>query len=466
MFTLYNSKTHQKEPFVPLVENKVSYYACGPTVYNYVHIGNLRCYIFCDTLNRFLRYKGFDVKFAMNLTDVDDKTIRDSSKAGKSLREFTQFYGDAFLDDLKTLGIKKPDYIIRATEEVDEMIQLIQILLEKGFAYKAESGDVFFKISRFHEYGKMAGIDREKLKANADGRLADDYQKEDAQDFVLWKAWVPNDGEVVWDAPFGKGRPGWSIECSAMARKYLGQPIDIHAGGIDLIFPHHTNEIAQSECAYGCEFVRNWVHCAFLIVNGHKMSKSLGNFYTLRDLMQKGYSPLAIRFELLKAHYRATIDFQEQSLSGNETVIEKLSNLVLRLKDKNYGQGWGQREQAVKDVLSQFECALDDDLNMPLALSYVFEFISEVNKNFEVLSEEDKKEILSCLYRLDEVLALIPQVSSDITEEQEKMIKEREEYRKLKQWDKADALKQELLKMGIEIKDTPNGPLVKNLNLS
>ena len=464
MLKLFNSKTHQKEEFVPISDKQVTYYACGPTVYNYVHIGNLRSYMFSDILNRYLRYKGYAVKFAMNLTDVDDKTIRDSAKSGKSLKEFTTFYGDAFLKDLETLRIKRPDFIIRATEEIEAMIELIQLLLDKGYAYKTSSGDVFFKISKFADYGKMAGLDKAQLKANAGGRLADDYEKEDAQDFVLWKAWVPSDGPVVWDAPFGKGRPGWSIECSAMSRKYLGQPIDIHSGGIDLIFPHHTNEVAQSECAYGVEFVRTWMHCAFLIVNGKKMSKSLGNFYTLRDLMDKGYSALAVRYELLKAHYRATIDFQESQLKGNESVIEKLGDLVLRLKDdKTSGAGWSDLDKALERAQHDFEEAMDDDLNVPVALAALFDFIGDVNKNFAVLSVADKKRICDFLYRLDEVLALIPRVSSDVTPEQQELIDKREAYRKEKNWTEADALKERLKEMGIEVKDTPTGPQIKKL---
>ncbi len=460
MLKLFNTAEHSKQEFKPIRENEVRFYGCGPTIYNYAHIGNLRAYIFYDLLNRYLRYKGFNVTFAMNLTDVDDKTIRDSRAQGKSLREFTDFYADAFFKDCAALHIKKPDHIIRATEEIDSMIELIQLLLEKGHAYKAKSGDVFFKISTFSNYGKMAGIEPEKLRANADGRLADEYDKEDVQDFALWKAYTEKDGDVYWDTPFGKGRPGWSLECSAMARKYLGQPIDMHVGGVDLIFPHHTNEIAQSECAYGCKFVNYWVHNAHLMVNGRKMAKSANNFYTLRDLLDKGYSAEAIRYELIKAHYRMTMDFQENNLQGNQTVIDKLSNLISRLDEPKTGLGWEDCERAIEAVLTGFEKGLDDDLNMPIALASVFDFISSVNKNFDTLSLDNAQKIKDVILKLDTVLALLPKKKEQkLTAEQEALIQKRQEYRLAKDWANADAVKQQLLEMGIIVKDTPNGPV-------
>jgi len=332
MLQFYNTRTKKLEEFKPLKGNQVRMYGCGPTVYNYAHIGNLRAYIFYNLLRRYLLYKGYDVLFAMNLTDVDDKTIRSSREKGKSLRDYTTYYADLFFKDCETLNIAKPDIVIRATDEIDAMVETIQILMDKGHAYKAPSGDIFFKISSFPEYGEMANIDASKLRANADGRLADDYDKEDAQDFALWKAWTPDDGDVFWDTPIGKGRPGWHIECSTMSHKYLGQPFDIHVGGVDLIFPHHTNEIAQSECAYGCQFVNFWIHNAHLMVNGKKMSKSLGNFYTLPDLLAKGYDARAIRYELIKSHYRQTMDFNEKNMEGNKTVIDRLMNFMERLE--------------------------------------------------------------------------------------------------------------------------------------
>ena len=461
MITFYNTASREKQEFIPIEANKVRFYACGPTIYNYSHIGNFRAYMFYDLMNRFLRYKGFDVTFAMNLTDVDDKTIRDSRAAGKSLREFTDFYADAFFKDFETLHIQKPDHIIRATEEIDSMIELINLLLEKGHAYKAPSGDVFFKISSFKEYGKMAGIKINQLKANADGRLADEYDKEDAEDFALWKAYTEKDGDVFWETPFGKGRPGWSLECSAMARKYLGQPIDMHLGGVDLIFPHHTNEIAQSECAYGEKFVNYWVHNAHITVNGKKMSKSLGNFYTVQDLLDKGYTPLSIRYELLKSHYRVTMDFNESNLPGNQTVIEKLSNFINRLKENKVGNGWEDLDQVLSAVKTGFDAGLDDDLNMPVSLAALFSFINDVNKNFDSLSTEDAQKIIDQMYKFDMVLGLLPDLNNkkELTEEQMRLINERQTYRLEKNWVKADELKKILLDQGIEVKDTPQGPV-------
>lgn len=460
MLSLFNTASHSIEEFKPIREGEVRFYGCGPTIYNYAHIGNLRAYIFYDLLNRYLRYKGYRVSFAMNLTDVDDKTIRDSRASNKSLREFTDFYADAFFKDCAALHIKRPDYVIRATEEIDAMIELIELLLKKGHAYIAKSGDVFFKISSFADYGKMAGIEPEKLRANADGRLSDEYEKEDVQDFALWKAYTEKDGDVYWDTPFGRGRPGWSLECSAMARKYLGQPIDMHLGGVDLIFPHHTNEIAQSECAYGCKFVNYWVHNAHLMVNGKKMAKSSHNFYTLSDLLSKGYSAEAIRYELIKAHYRLTMDFQESNLQGNQTVIDKLVNLMNRLDLPKNGAGWAEVESALTDVRTGFENGLDDDLNMPVALAALFEFITRVNKNFDSLNVDDAQKIKKQILQFDTVLALLPaQKEQSLTPEQQALIEKRQAYRAAKDWAKADALKQELLAQGIEIKDTPTGPV-------
>ena len=460
MFTVYNTATHQKEIFRPIREGEVRFYGCGPTIYNYSHIGNMRAFVFYDLLNRYLRYKGYRVTFCMNLTDVDDKTIRDSRAAGKTLREFTDFYADAFLKDCAVLGIRKPDIVPRATEEIEAMIDLIQHLLDKGHAYQPERGDVFFKISSFKEYGKMAGIEPKSLLANADGRLADEYGKEDAQDFALWKAREERDGDNYWDTPFGQGRPGWSIECSAMARKYLGQPIDIHTGGVDLVFPHHTNEIAQSECAYGCTFVNYWMHNEHITVNGQKMSKSLGNCFTVSDLLNKGFSPEAIRYEFIKAHYRQKMDFQEQNMSGNESVIGRLGNFMERLRTEARGSGWPELLQVIQRALAGFEKGMDDDLNTPVALAAVFEFMNEVNKNFDRLNRSDAEMVLAAMEQFNTVLMILPkQKEHSLTPEQQALIDKRQIYRQAKDWAKADAVKQELLSQGIEVKDTPQGPV-------
>lgn len=461
MLTIYNTANHRKEVFKPIRDGEVRFYGCGPTVYNYAHIGNMRAFVFYDLLNRYLRYKGYKVTFCMNLTDVDDKTIRDSQKAGQKLRDFTDFYAGEFFKDCATLHIQKPDINPRATEEIPAMVDLIQNLLDKGYAYRTEKGDVYFKIDQDKNYGQMAGIDAAALRVNADGRLsADEYEKENAQDFALWKAWEKRDGENYWETPFGKGRPGWHIECSAMSRKYLGQPFDIHTGGIDLVFPHHTNEVAQSECAYGTKFVNYWMHNEHITVNGKKMSKSLGNCFTLNELLAKGYSAEAIRYEFIKAHYRQRMDFQEASLAGNQSVIDKLGNLISRLKNEAKGKGWADLPMAISNLLAGFEKGMDDDLNVSVALACMFDFIGEVNKNFDKISPENAVQISEVLYRLDSVLAIFPaEKTQELTAAQQELIARRQEARLAKNWAEADELKKQLSAQGIEVKDTPTGPV-------
>ncbi len=459
MLRLYNTKSHNIEEFVPVQDGKVKMYGCGPTVYNLAHIGNLRAFVFYDVLNRVLRYKGYDVTFAMNITDVDDKTIRDSAASGQTLKDFTRHYTELFFKDWDTLNLKRPDKIICATDEIEAMIDLVSRLLEKGYAYKADSGDVFFKISSFKDYGQMAGIDPSRMLANADGRLADEYDKEDARDFALWKAWTPRDGDNAWEAPFGRGRPGWHIECSAMAHKYLGQPFDIHMGGVDLIFPHHTNEIAQSECAYGCEFVRYWMHNEHITVNGQKMSKSLGNCFTLSDLLAKGYSPASIRYEFIKSHYHQRMDFVESNLTGNQTVINRFEDFLKRLSEVKSGSGWDELPNVLQKAVDGFEKGLDDDLNLSVALASVFELMNTVNKNFPSLSKADADKITRQMRRFDEVLGVMPDIKEEtLPADIQELIDRRQACRLVKDWASADALKQELLSLGIEVKDTPQGP--------
>ena len=464
MLKVYNTKTHSVQEFIPLVDKQVKMYGCGPTVYNLAHIGNLRAFVFYDLLARVLRYKGYNLTFAMNITDVDDKTIRDSAASGKTLKEFTRHYTELFFKDWDTLNLKRPDKVIFATDEIEAMIDLVGRLLDKGYAYKAESGDIFFKIAKFADYGHMAGIDPARLMANADGRLADEYDKEDARDFALWKAWTPRDGDNVWDAPFGRGRPGWHIECSAMSHKHLGQPFDIHVGGIDLVFPHHTNEIAQSECAYGCEFVKYWMHNEHITVNGQKMSKSLGNCFTLTQLLEKGYSAAAIRYEFIKSHYRQRMDFMESNLSGNQTVINRLEDFLKRLSDVKNGSGWVELPETLKRASEGFEKGLDDDLNLSVALAAVFELMNTVNKNFDKLSVSDAEQITALMRRFDEVLAIMPEIKEDVLESDlQEILDKRQAARLAKDWATADALKAELIARGVEVKDTPNGPVWKRI---
>jgi cysteinyl-tRNA synthetase len=465
----YNSLTRKVEEFVPLEEGVVKLYSCGPTVYNYAHIGNLRAYVFNDLLKRYLRYRGYAVNHVMNITDVDDKTIRDSQKAGKSLKEFTDFYLAEFLKDLKALQIEPVDTMPRATEEIDGMIQMIQELLSRGHAYQAENGDVYFKVSSFSRYGELVQLDASTLKANADGRLqsADEYTKENAQDFALWKAYSGGDGEVSWESPFGAGRPGWHLECSVMSTKYLGQPFDIHTGGVDLKFPHHTNEIAQSECCCDETFVRYWMHNEHLLVNGKKMSKSEGNFYTLRDLIEKGYDLRAIRFELLKTHYRHQLDFREENLASDKKLVERIdeafSVLEKIISDASRAEesldGWSER---CKESIRAFTDAMDDDLNISAALAEVLALVKDVNREKDHLGIQDASDALAVLRGYEEVLGVVGEGSAKeaggaLDVEIQALIDERNAARKEKNFARADEIRDLLLARGIELKDTPEG---------
>lgn len=461
MLQFYNTKAHRLQTFQPLTDHHVRMYGCGPTVYDYAHIGNLRAFIFYDMLRRYLIYKGYAVTFAMNITDVDDKTIRSSKAKGQSLRDYTTFYMQEFFKDWARLDICMPDKVIRATDEIPAMVELIQLLLKKGHAYQTASGDIFFKISSFPSYGQMAGIDASKLRENANGRLSDEYEKEDAQDFALWKAWTPADGDVFWDTEIGKGRPGWHIECSAMSHKYLGQPFDIHTGGEDLIFPHHTNEIAQSECAYGTMFCNFFMHNAFLKVNGQKMSKSLGNFYTLQQLLDKGYSPRAIRYEFIKSHYRQVMDFQENNMAGNQTAVERLSDLWDRLSRAD-GSGWPEVDATLCAFKTNFEAAMDDDLNTPSALAAVFECVALINKSFAHISAADAAKIQQALTEVDAVLGLLDKAPTQaLPAEALALLEKRTAARAAKDWATADALKQQLQALGVTLKDTPTGTIAR-----
>jgi cysteinyl-tRNA synthetase len=364
----YNTLTNKVEEFKEIKKGEVTLYTCGPTVYNFVHIGNLRAMLAYDLIKRYLKYKGYKVKHVMNITDVDDKTINGAKMQGKSLKDYTRFYEKAFFDDLEKLNIQRADIIPRATEEIDPMVDMINILLKKGFAYKSKNGDIYFKILNAEKYGNLANLDIEKLKENADGRLdsADEYDKEDAKDFALWKMWDEDDGDVFWETEIGKGRPGWHTECCVMSKKYLGLPIDIHMGGVDLIFPHHTNEIAQAEAAYGKKFVNYWLHNEHLIVNGEKMSKSLGNFFTLKDLLEKGYEPMAIRYELLKTSYRQRLDFKEEDLPKNKEILKKFEEFLHKLDHAKGKKDEQKVKELIKGARSGFEKEMDNDLNIHL----------------------------------------------------------------------------------------------------
>ncbi|MBD3309693.1 cysteine--tRNA ligase, partial [Candidatus Woesearchaeota archaeon] len=457
---LYNTLTRKKEVFRPIDKGTVRMYNCGPTVYDYPHIGNCRAFLLGDLLRRYLEFKGLNVNQVMNITDVDDKTIRDSQKEGVSLKEFTERYTKAFMDDLASLNVKPATTYPKATEHIKDMVELVSILLDKGIAYKAEDG-IYFDVSKFKGYGKLAHINLEELKAGASERVkSDEYAKDKVQDFALWKAWDKDDGDVFWETEVGKGRPGWHIECSAMSRKYLGQPFDIHTGGIDLVFPHHENEIAQSEAAYGKKFVNYWVHNEFILVEGKKMSKSLGNFFTLRDLIQKGHDPFAIRYSLISAHYRQQLNFTIKGLEAAKQSVQRLQDCADKLRAWESDTEDNQDiPDLVKLAIDGFEAEMDDDLNISNALAIIFEFVKNINKLMleGKLSTEDAKNALELLQRFDAVLGVLKHEEQSLDEDIQALVEEREEARKNKDYEKADKIRDELKEKGIILEDTSQG---------
>jgi cysteinyl-tRNA synthetase len=456
----FNSFTREKEKFVPIERGKVKMYTCGLTVYDFGHIGNYRAFIFEDLLRRWLEYRGFKVTQVMNLTDVDDKAIKASIKNKVPLKEYTERYTKAFFEDVATLNIEKAEHYPKATEHIPEMVALITRLIEKGYAYKGEDGSIYYEVSKFKDYGKLANIKVENLKLGARVK-ADEYAKEEAQDFALWKAWNEEDGDAFWEAPFGKGRPGWHIECSAMSMKYLGETLDIHCGGVDNLFPHHENEIAQSEAATGKKFVNYWLHNEHLLIEGRRMAKSLGNYYTVRDLVTKGYDPKAIRYLLLATHYRQQVNFTFEGLEAAKNTLDRLTNFVHRLLDAD-GKGSGEQlKLLIGQVQNDFENAMDDDLNITVALAALFDFIRDINNLIDgnMLSKEEAHEAYSLMLRFDKVLGVIGEIKKEekLPKEAEELIRRREEARKAKDWKTADDIRQQLKAMGILIEDTSQG---------
>lgn len=463
MIKFYNSLTRQKEEFKPMNEKEVGMYSCGPTVYNYAHIGNFRAYIFSDLVRRVLEDYGYNVKLVMNLTDVDDKTIRNSKENHISLSEYTKKYKEAFFEDIKTLRIKPATVNPSATEHINEMIDIIKLLEKNGHTYEAD-GSIYFKISTFPEYGELANLDKQELKEGASGRVSsDEYDKENASDFVLWKAYTEEDGDVYWDSPFGKGRPGWHIECSAMSCKYLGKHFDIHTGGVDNKFPHHENEIAQNEAAFNEKFVNYWLHCEHLIVDGEKMSKSKGNFYTLRDLLNKGLSAEAIRYSLMNSHYRKQLNFTIEGINQSQSAIDRVNDLIFRLKDVNKTDA---DDSAVMKELEEsnknFFESIYDDLNVSEALGVFFSFIKSINISFDSINVSSRDAIIKFIERVNNIINCFnmngeKEIESSEEEKINKLIEERTLAKKEKNYKRADEIRDELNSMGIEIMDTPNG---------
>ena len=458
----YNTMTRRKEIFKPLEPGKAGIYNCGPTVYNYAHIGNFRAYVFEDLLKRYLRFKGYRVTQVMNLTDVDDKIINRCSRSGESIKDYTEKYKAAFFRDLKTLNIDPADIFPAATDHIPEMVELVKKLLEKGLAYRAEDGNIFFKISAFPEYGKLRRLDPEQMRTGE--RVdADEYDKESVHDFALWKAWKPGDGDVYWDTAIGRGRPGWHIECSAMSMKYLGETFDIHTGGVDNVFPHHENEIAQSEGATGHPFVRYWLHCEHLLWGKSKMSKSLGNIVYIRGLTEKGYSPASIRYTLLSTHYRQKLNFSPEMLDASESTLKRFDDLLFELEHVEKGAVSDTVRKVLESMMRDFEKAMDDDLNISPAIAAVFEAIRKINRfrRGTPLTEGDKEAILHALARVDSVLGVIfnrPGKAAEIDESHIlQKIAERNEARANRDWERADRIRDELDAKGIELVDRRDG---------
>ena len=458
--SFFNTMDRKQELFRPLHEGEARMYTCGPTVYNYAHIGNFRAYMFEDLLRRALEYAGYKVTQVMNLTDVDDKTIRDSRKQNMKLNDFTAIYKKAFFDDLKTLGIEPAEIYPAATDHIPEMIELVSTLMEKGYAYQAEDKSIYFSIDKFPEYGKLAKIDRENQRAGV--RIStDEYAKDSVADFALWKAWDENDGDVYWESPWGRGRPGWHIECSAMAMKYLGKTFDIHTGGIDNMFPHHEDEIAQSECANGCKYVNYWLHCAHLMVNGEKMSKSLGNFFTLRDLMDKGFKGREIRYVLLGAHYRKKLNFTFDALKQAASSLAYFDELFIRLKEVN-GAACADIDGFIASYDAEFNTAICDDLNVSGCNAVIFKLGAECNKRMDAgeISAADGAKILDLFRKFDRIFGFLnvdEARKADIPEEITAMAQRRVDAKKNKDWATADALRKEIQDAGYIIEDAPGG---------
>jgi cysteinyl-tRNA synthetase len=455
---LYNTLSRRMEEFQPLNPPNVKIYSCGPTVYDYVHIGNFRTFIFQDLLRRYLKYKGYVVYQCCNITDVDDKTIRSSHTEQINLGDYTQRYEKAFFEDLHTLNIEQAELYSRATEHIDEMVSLIKRLLDIGYAYDCE-GSVYYDISKFSEYGKLSHLSTSNLTRGARIK-ADKYNKEEAQDFALWKAWDLEDGDVYWNTELGKGRPGWHIECSAMSMKYLGETFDIHTGGVDLIFPHHENEIAQSEASTGKPFVRFWLHCEHLLVNGQKMSKSSGNYYTLKDLLKKGYGPLAIRYLLLSTNYKSPMNFTEEGLEQSKNTLERITQFINRTK---HNQGFNNHNPQMTEQLAEtrrrFQEAMDDNLNTPVAMAVIFELIRSVNNAIdeEKVSDQNLEEVYFLMMEFNEVLGIVKFEEIKLDSEIKLLIELREDARRRKDWKSADRLRNEILQKGVILEDTPQG---------
>jgi len=469
---LLNTLTGKKERFEPQSTPEVRMYTCGPTVYDYAHIGNYRTFVFQDVLRRFLRSRGYTLRHVMNLTDVDDRIIQNAAAAGVSISDYTGKFTKAFLEDIAALSVETPEHIVKATEHIEEMVALTERLGAKGFTYTSD-GSIYYRIAKFPAYGKLSKIDLTGIQDGASERIeADRYEKENARDFALWKA--PKPGEHSWQTRLGPGRPGWHIECSAMAMKYLGETLDIHTGGVDLCFPHHENEIAQSEAATGKPFVRYWLHAEHLIIDGEKMSKSLGNIRTLRDLLEQGQKPSTLRFLLASVPYRRQFNFTSDGLQQAASSVERLRNFAARLRVEKFPTGQGEAMAArVRKADEGFDAGMEDDLNTAQALATVFDLVRDVNTAADrgECKQGDAPAVLAFLAKFDRIFAVledndaakraalgIAATGGSISDEEvEKLIAERQAARKRRDFAASDRIRQELANRGIILEDTKDG---------
>jgi len=468
VITLYNTLSRKKEPFEPLQAGRVNFYSCGPTVYDFFHIGNARVFIVVDALRRYLSYRGYDVNFVQNYTDIDDKMINRAAEQGVSVSQLAEQYIQAYRDDAASLKIKEPDYAPRATEHVPQIIEIIKKLLDKDLAYEVD-GDVYYYIENFPQYGKLSQQGLEELSMGA--RIEVDDRKRHPMDFVLWKKEKP--GEPSWESPWGRGRPGWHIECSAMSMHYLGQTVDIHAGGQDLIFPHHENEIAQSEGATGKTFVQYWTHVGYLNINKEKMSKSLGNVLTVRELLKK-IDPYVLRFFMLSSHYRNPMNFSDEQIQQASSALERLHNLYYNLKDRLSIAEEGvldRDEEALLDYLkssrAKFIEVLDDDFNTAEAIAVLFELLKEANiylNRAQGLKKNVLEPILNFYKEVNEIFDFIEETEEELEQEIKELISKREEARKKKDFATADAIRDDLKERGIILEDTPQGVRWKKIS--
>ncbi len=455
---LYNSYGRKLLAFKPLRDKEVRMYTCGPTVWDYAHVGNFRTFLFEDLLRRFLKFKGYRVTQVKNITDVEDRIIRGMKEKGLSRKELAAFFEEAFMQDLDTLRIERAEFYPRATEHIPEMVKLIKTLLKMGFAYRGDDGSTYYDISKFKAYGKLSGIKPKELKVGA--RVSQDhYEKAEARDFALWKAWDEDDGEVYWETELGKGRPGWHIECSAMSMKYLGESFDIHTGGIDLRFPHHENEIAQSEAATGRALARFWLHSQFLSVSGKEMHKSSGNIVKLRDLLKEGWDPLTVRLFLISAHYRDPINLTRKALEQAQAERDRLEQFISRLS-RRWEESPPTHEGLANEFLKSFERSMDADLNTPRAFAVLFSFVKRINTlmDREKMCRRRADEILRALRRVNGVLGIISfEEEKELLPELLALIKERDAARRVKDFARADEIRSALAKRGITLEDTRRG---------